>query len=185
MRKLDPMYCTDKITYCMHSKLIFGRVNGLSFHRKITLHKYCSIVNWPFVMKLELKFQIYSPKRVNNFNKSHLLLLTPQCVNMLHKNRACVFVSTAHLLFDTSRPRQNRRHFPETFSNAFLNENVWILLNISLKFVPMLRINNIPASFHIMGQRRSGDTPVSKSMMAISPTHICVNRSQWVLSNDI
>ena len=32
-----------------------------------------------------------------------------------------------------------------TFSNAFLNENVWILITISLKFVPKGPINNIPA----------------------------------------
>ena len=35
--------------------------------------------------------------------------------------------------------------FQTTFSNIFLNENVLILIKISLKFVPNGQINNIPA----------------------------------------
>ena len=47
---------------------------------------------------------------------------------------------------DTWRPRQNGRHFADDiFKCIFLNENVWISLKISLKFVPNVRINNIPA----------------------------------------
>ena len=38
---------------------------------------------------------------------------------------------------NTLRLRQNGHHFSEdTFKCIFLNENIWILLNISLKFVP-------------------------------------------------
>ena len=32
---------------------------------------------------------------------------------------------------------------------VFLNENIWILIKISLKFVPKGPINNIPALFQI------------------------------------
>ena len=47
---------------------------------------------------------------------------------------------------NTLRPRQNGRHFPYIFKFMhFLNENVLISLKISLKFVPTVRINNIPA----------------------------------------
>ena len=68
-----------------------------------------------------------------------------------------------------------------TFSNAFsLNENVWIPIKISLKFVPKGPINNIPAMVQIMAWRRSGDKPLSEPMMVILLTHICVTRSQWV-----
>ena len=36
----------------------------------------------------------------------------------------------------TLRPRQNGRHFPDDiFKWIFLNENVWISINILLKFV--------------------------------------------------
>ena len=49
-------------------------------------------------------------------------------------------------IFNTLRPRQNGRHFPDyIFKCIFLNENVWISINISLKFVPKGLINNIPA----------------------------------------
>ena len=40
----------------------------------------------------------------------------------------------------------NGRHFPDDiFKCIFLNENVFISIKISLKFVPKGQINNIPA----------------------------------------
>ena len=51
-----------------------------------------------------------------------------------------------HEVLNTLRPRQNGRHFADdTFKRIFLNENVCISINISLKFVPKVPINNIPA----------------------------------------
>ena len=48
--------------------------------------------------------------------------------------------------FNSLRPKQNGRLFPDDiFKCIFLNENVLIYLKISLKFVPEVRINNIPA----------------------------------------
>ena len=68
-----------------------------------------------------------------------------------------------------------------TFSNAsFFNENEWISLQISLKFVLKGTINNIPAWVQIMAWRRSGDKPLSKPMMVSLPTHIWVTWPQWV-----
>ena len=82
---------------------------------------------------------------------------------------------------NTLRQRQNGRHFPDAiFKWTFLNENVWILIKISLKFVPKGLINNIPALFQIMAWRRSGDKPLSEVKMVNSLTHICVTRPQWV-----
>ena len=79
------------------------------------------------------------------------------------------------------RPRQNRRHFADDiFKCIFLNENVWISINISLKFVPKGLINNIPALVQIMAWRRPGDKPLSEPMMVNLLTHICVTRPQWV-----
>ena len=49
-------------------------------------------------------------------------------------------------LFNSLRPRQNRRHFADDiFECIFLNENVWIAIMISLKFVSKGPINNITA----------------------------------------
>ena len=82
---------------------------------------------------------------------------------------------------NTLRPRQNGRHFADDISKCiFLNENAWILIKISLKFVPKGSINNIPALVQIMAWRRPGDKPLSEPMMVRIPTHICVTRPQWV-----
>ena len=62
------------------------------------------------------------------------------------------------LSFNTLRLRQNGLHFPDIFKCIFLNENVWISIKISLKFVPKDPINNIPPLVEIMAWRRqNGD----------------------------
>ena len=83
--------------------------------------------------------------------------------------------------FNTLRPRQNGHHLADDiFKCIFLNENVWIPVKISLKYVPKGPINNIPALVQIMAWRRSGDKLLSEPMMFGLPTHICVTRPQWV-----
>ena len=48
----------------------------------------------------------------------------------------------------------NGRHFPDViFKFNFLNENIWISIEISLKCVPNGQINNIPALVQIMAWR--------------------------------
>ena len=82
--------------------------------------------------------------------------------------------------FNTLRPRQNGRHFADdTFKRIFLNENVWISIKISLKFVPEGPINDIPELVQIMAWRRPGDKPLSEPMMDSLPTRIYVTRPQW------
>ena len=82
---------------------------------------------------------------------------------------------------NTLRPRQHGRHFADDiFKCIFLNENVWIPIEISLKFVPKCPTNNIPAMVQIMAWRRPGDKPLSEAMMVSLSTHICVARPQWV-----
>ena len=87
--------------------------------------------------------------------------------------------------FNTLRPRQDGRHFPDDiFKCIFVNENLWISINISLKIVPKGPINHIPAMVQIMAWRRPGDKPLSEPMMISLPTHICVTRPQWVNNAD-
>ena len=89
-----------------------------------------------------------------------------------------VFSFTSYL---THWGRENGRHFPDDiFKCIFVNENVWIPVHISLKFVPKGPINNIPVLVRIMAWRRPGDKPLSEPMMARLPTYICVTRPQWV-----
>ena len=75
------------------------------------------------------------------------------------------------------RPRQNGRHFADdVFKLIFLNENVWISINISLKFISQGPINNIPALVQIMALHRPGDRLLSEPMIVSLLTHICVTR---------
>ena len=88
------------------------------------------------------------------------------------------------MIINTLRPRQNGRHFADDiFKCIFLNENIWIPIKISVKFVPKGPINNIPALVQIMAWRRPGDKPLSELMMVSLTTHICVTRPQWVKQN--
>ena len=69
-------------------------------------------------------------------------------------------------MVNTLRPKQNGRHFAEDIFNCiFLNENVWIPIKFSMKFVPKGPINNIPALVQIMVWRRRGDKPLSQPIM--------------------
>ena len=84
-------------------------------------------------------------------------------------------------LINTLRPGENGRHFADDiFKCIFLNENVWIPIKISLKFVLKGPINNIPALVQIMAWRRPGDKPLSEPMMVSLLIHICVTRPQWI-----
>ena len=90
-----------------------------------------------------------SPVRYHNLNQGW------QCINTL-------------------RPRQNGRHFPDdNFRCIFVNENFYILIKLSLKFVPNGPINNIPALVLIMAWRRKGDKPLSEPML-IQFTDACM-----------
>ena len=83
--------------------------------------------------------------------------------------------------WNTLRPRQNGRRFADNvFKYIFLNENVWIWIKISLKFVLKGPINNIPALVQIMAWHRPGDKPLSDPKMVNLLTHICVTLPQWV-----
>ena len=83
---------------------------------------------------------------------------------------------------NTLRPRQNGRHFPDILKCIFVNENVWISIKISLKFVLKGSISNILALVQIMAWRRPGDKLLSEPMMVSLLMHICVTRPQWVNS---
>ena len=67
---------------------------------------------------------------------------------------------------NSSLPEQNARHFEkDIFKCIFLNENIWISIKISLKFVPKGSINHISALVQIMDWHRLGDKPLSEPML--------------------
>ena len=85
-------------------------------------------------MKFESKYKYFLAKNLLEiiFCKMESFLFKPESVNTL-------------------RQRQNGRHFADAiFKWIFLNENVWIPIEISLKFVPQGPINNILALVHVM-----------------------------------
>ena len=76
--------------------------------------------------------------------------------------------------------RQNGHHFTDILKCIFLNENVWISLKISIKFVPRGPINNIPALVQIMAWHRWGDKPLSEPMVLNLLAHLSVTLPRWI-----
>ena len=56
----------------------------------------------------------------------------------------------------------------DIFNRILLNENVWILIKISLKFVPKGLIDNKPALVQVMAWRRTGDKPLPEPFLTQS-----------------
>ena len=133
-------------------------------------------------------------KLLLNVIKTHCMISTPRKkiieaikVRLYGVNIQRVFVTKFHgvqpgniTLTHWGRDK-NGRHFPgDIFKCIFLNENIWISIKISLKFVYQGPIKNISALVQIMAWRRPGGKPISEPMMVNLPTHICVTRPQWV-----
>ena len=89
-------------------------------------------------------------------------------------------LSLRYILTHWGRDKMDAIFQTTFFKCIFLNENVWISLKISLKFVPRVPVNNIPALVLIKAWRRPGNKPLSEPMIVSLPTHICVTRPQWV-----
>ena len=67
---------------------------------------------------------------------------------------------------DSSPPGQNGWHFADDmFKRIFLNANILISNKSSLKYVPRGLIDYIPALVQIMVRCRSGDKPLSETML--------------------
>ena len=120
----------------------------------------CHFVRDPGLLRQMEIAGIVSPK-VSQFSPSRLLEWWLVVQYLIHWG------------LNTLRLRQNGRHFADDiFKCIFLNENVIILIKISLKFVPNGPINNILALVQIMVWRRPGDKPLSEPMMIRLPQHI-------------
>ena len=120
-------------------------------------------------------------------SKSELFTSLLPCLDPAREGHWC---DKHTYLLNTSRPRQNWCRFADNiFKCIFLNENVLILHDISLKFVPNIQINNISALVQIMAWLWPGDKPLSEPITVRLLTHICSNKPQWIkpqntISND-
>ena len=120
----------------------------------------------------QISVKFGSKCKKNNFHKGNAF-----------ENSTCKMMSilSQPQQVNTLRPRQNGCHFPdEILKWIFLNENIWILMKISLNFVFRVPINNMPTLVQIMAWRRPGGKPLSGPMMVSLLTHICVTQPQWV-----
>ena len=81
------------------------------------------------------------------------------------------------------RPRQNWPSFSrgDIYKWIVVNKYTWITIKMSLKFVPIGSINNIPALVQIMAWCRPADKRLSEPMMFSLLTHICITRPQHVM----
>ena len=61
----------------------------------------------------------------------------------------------------------------------FLNENICILIKISLKFVPTALIDNKTSLVQIMALRQLGDKPLSQPLIA-KFTDACATQQQFM-----
>ena len=67
---------------------------------------------------------------------------------------------------NSSTHEQNGRHFAEDiFKCIFLNENIIISIQFSLKFVPKGPIDNKSTSVHVMAWRLFGAKPLPEPML--------------------
>ena len=66
----------------------------------------------------------------------------------------------------------------------FLNENVRILIQISLKFVPKSPIDNKPALVQVMAWRQTGDKPLPEPMMTQCTNAQHIGIMKCILLND-
>ena len=159
--KLKTKYHSIKLVQCLVRKMMFcpnlrATEDGLN--------------------RMKYRFDFLS--RIHNWQQSYYKRLFSifKASNVEHNS-----IWWRHRVFNTLIPRQNGRHIADDIINCiFLNENVWLSIKISTKFVPKDQINDIPALVWLMAWRLPGDKPLSEPMMVRLPTHICVTRPQWV-----
>ena len=88
-------------------------------------------------------------------------------------------------VINTLKPSQNGCHFiNDIFKCIFINENIWISIKITLKFVFKGLINNSPTLIQIIAWCRPGNKPLSEAMIFSLLMHICITQPQYVKEHD-
>ena len=141
----------------------------------VLLNRFRYLLSSPFIM---VPIVCKNPQRPPN---SQTLMVRYSLCSPLYNIILIGHVIMVHECTNTLRQRQNGRHFEVNLYKFILfNENLRILIKISLMFVPNSAINNIPALVQIVAWRQPGDKPLSEPMLRTSLTHICVTRPLWV-----
>ena len=147
-------------------KTLRPKQNGAWFADNIIIRIF-SDENFQMSFKISLRYFIQS-----NWKKSTLVLVMAWCWtgNILLTEPMAVSEMNIFKYYlvnpNTLRLRQNGCHLTDNiFKCIFLIENGWIVIDISLKFVPKGPINNISALVQIMAWRQPGDKPLFEPMM--------------------
>ena len=146
----------------------------------------CIFMNEKFCVWIKISLK-YVPKGLINNNAALVEIMSwcwiddkPLSETMLKQPSSMTLIcSTRGRWVNTLRLRRNGQHFANNiFRRIFFNENVWISIKISLKFVPKGSINNNPALVEIMAWRHLGDKPLSQLMMVFQHifTSLCLNK---------
>ena len=124
---------------------------------QLAWYRLCEKGSWIFTWKSTQK----ELSNTNLIDSNHVLLVSQFIDDVTLLKVLTIPVNCGAILvfnryhFDTLRPGQNGRLFADDICTCiFVNEDVWISINISPKWVPKGRINNIPAWVQIMAWRR-------------------------------
>ena len=80
------------------------------------------------------------------------------------------------VFFNTMRPRQRGQYFADIFTH-FLKRNLIAAIDILLRFVPDVLIDNTSSLVRTVAWRRTGDKPLSKPIMAqVANAYTCMRR---------
>ena len=194
-----PMCCI----YASVNWVIIGSGNGVSPVRRqaITWTQCWLIVNWTpgkkFQWNLNQNSTIFFQENSFEDVVCRMAAICPrgdELTDMSQGARECA-ATVLTLLFqnilatvwkgqkvNTLRLIQDGHHFPDDIFKCFLNENVWIMIKISLKFVPKAPINNILTLVQVVAWCWPGDKPLSEPMLVSLLMHICGTLPQWVNS---
>ena len=149
---------------------LWVRQNGRHFPDDIFKWIFLNEIIW-ISIKISLKFVPSGP--INNIpalvqimawrRPGDKPLSEPMMVSLL--THICV---TRPQWVNTLRVRQNGRHFADgTISLIPFNENFYILIKISLKYVPKSLVVNKPALVQVMAWRLTGDKPLYELMLVL------------------
>ena len=142
---------------------------------------------WPVSLKVSECSSDLKENVSNNFKYSYLIywafmFLPPQlgCYGLCRNlRRDCIFTNV--LLVNTLRQWQNGRHFVnDIFKCIFLNINVWIPIEISLKFNPGVQLTIFQHWFSQWLGNRCQSHCLNQWWLPSLPTHICFTRPLWV-----
>ena len=137
-----------------------------------------------YLSKIQLSTHLaleIAPKGAANFNVARNPNIIIYCSHLNNHFMVSGPSGSQETWLNTMCLEQNGCHFPDNiFKYIFLNEINKIPIWISLKFVPRSPVDNEPTLVQVMAWRRTGDKPLSESMMVRLPMNICVTRPQWV-----